>query len=227
MQSKLFRVNKMVRYSDIAIVEGIQQGSNAMLDAFYRQCSQYFYSHYKGILANAGQFEIERATDKDDLFAESFESLWTEIENKKIFVACGKVYRLDKNGVPAIMTSSLTSFLLSIAKNKCYEQYRESLNDYPEDFASMPVSDDTWKRINELTELEEKIQIVDDCLNLLHKRCKDILTMFYVMQMSLDEILSVRNENYSKDGLKTSKNKCLNTLRASVKHECERRGLRI
>ena len=143
--------------TDVAIIEGIQQGSNTMLDTFYRQCSQYFYSHYKGIMTNTNQFEFERATDKDDLFAESFESLWTEIENKKIFVACGKVYRLDKNGVPAIMTSSLTSFLLSIAKNKCYEQYRESLNDYPEDFASMPVSDDTWKKINELTELEELI----------------------------------------------------------------------
>ena len=63
--------------TDVAIIEGIQQGSNTMLDTFYRQCSQYFYSHYKGIMTNTNQFEFERATDKDDLFAESFESLWT------------------------------------------------------------------------------------------------------------------------------------------------------
>lgn len=215
------------KFSDITLIEGIQQGSRTKLEAFFRHCSQYFYSHCKGLMASVELSGYERARDKDDLFAESFECLWTEIENKRIFVREGKVWRLDKDGVPCVMTSSLTSFLMSIAKNKCREQYRDSLNDYPDDFANVSVTDDSWQSALDLSEKEIKIQIIDDCLNQMHKRCKEILTMFYVMQMSLDEILVARDENVSKDGLKTGKYKCMNSLKASVRAECKRRGINI
>lgn len=216
-----------MNYTDERIVEGIQQGSKTMLDAFFKYCSQYFFSHYKGLMKSVEVLGYERAKNKDDLFAESFECLWTEIEDKRIFAKDGKVWRLDKDGVPCVMTSSLTSFLMSIAKNKSHEQYRDSLNDYPDDFANVSAPDDSWQGVLELSEKEIKIQVIDDCLDRLYKRCKEILTMFYVMQMTLDEILMAREENVSKDGLKTSKSKCLNALRALVRTECGRRGVRI
>ena len=64
-----------------------------------------------------------------------------------------------------------------------------------------------------------KDRIVDECIARMSPSCIDILTMFYYKDMSLDEILAAREENTSKDGLKTAKNKCLNTLKAKVNDE--------
>ena len=61
-------------------------------------------------------------------------------------------------------------------------------------------------------------QIVNSCVLELPPRCKEILTMFYYKGMSLDEIIEARGEkNISKNGLKTGKYKCMETLKAKVK----------
>jgi DNA-directed RNA polymerase specialized sigma subunit len=59
---------------------------------------------------------------------------------------------------------------------------------------------------------EVKQQIIDECVNDLPARCKEILTLFYYKNKSLDEILTLRQENTSKDGLKTAKSKCMKQL---------------
>jgi DNA-directed RNA polymerase specialized sigma24 family protein len=67
---------------------------------------------------------------------------------------------------------------------------------------------------------EMKNRIVDECIARISPSCVEILTMFYYRGMSLDEILAARGEkNSSKDGLKSAKNKCLNTLKTRVKEE--------
>ena len=67
---------------------------------------------------------------------------------------------------------------------------------------------------------ELKNRIVDQCIQQVSPNCIEILTMFYYKDMSLDEILEQRKDkNSSKNGLKTAKNKCMNTLRGLITTE--------
>ena len=45
---------------------------------------------------------------------------------------------------------------------------------------------------------------------------KEILTLFYFKKKSLDEILAIRQENSTKDGLKTAKSKCMRQLEGRI-----------
>ena len=64
---------------------------------------------------------------------------------------------------------------------------------------------------------EERERIVADAVLAMSDRCRQILTLFYYEQRTLDEILALRPENTSKVGLKTSKYKCMQRLREVVR----------
>jgi hypothetical protein len=68
----------------------------------------------------------------------------------------------------------------------------------------------------EMSDRESRMQVIDDELAKMSQRCREILTLFYVKKMSLEQILMNRSENTSKDGLKTSKSKCLKQLKTNV-----------
>ena len=55
--------------------------------------------------------------------------------------------------------------------------------------------------------------ILAECVSKMSKRCCQILTQFYYNNMNLDEIISATPSFHSKNALKTSKNKCLNTAK--------------
>ena len=58
-------------------------------------------------------------------------------------------------------------------------------------------------------------------------RCKEILTMFYYDNMSLDEIIEARGEkNISKNGLKVGKYKCMEALKDKIKEAYIKLGLK-
>ena len=65
---------------------------------------------------------------------------------------------------------------------------------------------------------EERERVVADAVLAMSDRCRQILTLFYYEQRSLDEILEIRPENTSKVGLKTSKYKCMQRLREVVRN---------
>ena len=67
----------------------------------------------------------------------------------------------------------------------------------------------------EETELRERV--VSDMVLQMSDRCRQILTMFYYEHRTLDDILALRPENQSKQGLKTSKYKCMQRLREQVR----------
>lgn len=74
----------------------------------------------------------------------------------------------------------------------------------------------------EIVEDKEKLlQPIDELLHKMSKHCVEILTMYYVNGLSLDKILMFRTENKSKDGLKTSKAKCLAQLKTEVKRRAD------
>lgn len=64
---------------------------------------------------------------------------------------------------------------------------------------------------------DDKIRIIDECILSMSPNCIEIITLFYYQKKSLDDIMMIRGEqNSSKDGLKTAKNKCMVTLRKRV-----------
>lgn len=194
-------------YTDLQIVEGIQQHDKAVERGFYNQLHSYFTVHFSLYFFNE---EMKR-----EIFQSSIVKLWTEIENKTITIIDGKIYRKRRRHEYVEMTASLNTFLMAFAKN----EYREILRDFHDDNLEelMVFNPSMTVHIEDENYEEEKIRIVDECIRALSPNCIEILTLFYYQNKSLDEIMSIRdNKNTSKDGLKTAKNKCMTTLRRLV-----------
>lgn len=212
----------MKKWSDIEMVEAVARQDVAMMERFYRDSKSYFRSH-------AGAFFLHD-DQLDDIFQEAMVHLWREIETRRIVVCDGVLCR-QVEGQAEPMTSNLYTFLLAIAKRKHWEQLRKDsrlqLTDEPAVLDALDrsrMSDDDTE-VKELQETREGI--VADAVLGMSDRCRQILTLFYYEQRTLDEILALRSENTSKVGLKTSKYKCMQRLREQVKERFARLHLSI
>ena len=213
----------MKKWTDIQMVEAVAQHDAVMMERFYHDCKVYFKTH-------AGSLFISE-DHLDDLFQEAMVHLWREIENHRIEV-CGGVLCRWTEGEARPMTSNLLTFLLAIAKRKHWELLRrESHLILTDDTAVL----DSLERSRYAAETEgaaseaceERERVVADAVLAMSNRCRQILTLFYYEQRSLDEILALRPENTSKVGLKTSKYKCMQRLRESVRQSFARLHLSI
>ncbi len=192
---------------DAAFVRDISAGDREAESLFYEHCRAEF-SKVSSKLPDCGPKEAV------DLFQDAFLVVWTEIQNGKIYCVEGGLYRMGPYGNPRPMTCSLSTFVNDIALN----MHRKSLrHDGPAKVAdisgavSLAAEEDRDEAAR-----AQVVRAVEDCIEALSERCRQILTMFYFKKMNLDEILAAREENVSKDGLKTSKNKCMNKLRSDV-----------
>lgn len=207
--------------SDSHVIHEIQNRNNRVTEIFYNECKKYFMYSYKAVFS--------REDIKEDIFQQSFVKLWTEIETRRIFLdESDNIRRRDRRGNIRCLTCSLKTFLIDIAKNDYRDWLRNDrlqLEDEFESFAHMVevrsavIPDETSESLQE--------QIVANCVFDLPPRCKEILTMFYYYNMKLDEIIQARGEkNTSKNGLKTGKYKCMETLKGRVKEMYGRYNLR-
>lgn len=208
----IISIGRKKTWSDTEFVLEIQKRNDYVTEIFYNSCRKYFMSSYRAIFS--------REDIKEDIFQQSFVKLWTEIETRKIFLSeDNNIYRNDRYGNVRILTCNLTTFLIDIAKNEYRDWLRNdrlTLQDDFESFAHM-VEVQLAIRPDEAPDLMKE-QIVASCVSELPPRCKDILTMFYYKGMTLDEIVVARGEkNVSKNGLKTGKYKCMETLKNKVK----------
>lgn len=203
----------MKTYTDIAYVEGIYDKNAHMQEAFYHHCRRYFDDNYNAM------FFAQKA-DADDIFENTFITLWQNIERRKIYVEDG-VLR-GKGGLPFVGT--LTTYLMSIAALKYREHVRSNIRFvHIEDMAcahengEIPVLKpgeiiiDDW-----LDESNPMQEVTAECVANLSERCHEILTLFYGDGLCLDEIMDVLPSFTSKDALKTAKNKCLDKLRTAT-----------
>lgn len=212
---------KKAPLADTAIIREIQKRNERITETFYNECRKYFMSSYKAVFS--------REDIKEDIFQQSFVKLWTEIETKRIFLDDNNnIQRRDRRGNIRNLTCSLKTFLIDIAKNDYRDWLRNDrlkLEDEFESFAHM-VEVRSAVLPNESFECLQE-QIVANCVFELPPRCKEILTMFYYNNMSLDEIIQARGEkNTSKNGLKTGKYKCMETLKCKVKEMYNKYNLR-
>lgn len=184
-----------------------------------RKAEQLFYDNsYSYFKRNVSALPMVMEHVRDDIFQDSFLIIWTEIQNGKIFVKDGSVWRIRRGGNAAKMACSLNTFLLSIARNLILKHLAHEgpamLVDI-DDPKFYRLEDDDSEDVHEK---ESKNQVVDELLNDLPPRCKEILTLFYVKGFSLDKIMMLRKDkNTSKDGLKSGKTKCLAKLKENAK----------
>lgn len=207
--------------TDSQIIREIQRRNERVTELFYNACKKYFMSSYKTV------FSIEDI--KEDVFQQSFVKLWTEIETRRIFLDENEnIQRRDRRGNIRNLTCNLKTFLIDIAKNDYREWLKNDRLDHEDKFESFAHMVEVRLAVT-LDESSESLQeqIVANCVFDLPPRCKEILTMFYYDNMSLDEILQVRGEkNTSKNGLKSGKYKCMETLKGKVKEMYNKYNLR-
>lgn len=211
------RNKKQPELSDKEIIEGLQQKDVAVERSFYLSCKMYFKDRRSGVFDFKGG-----AQDEEDLFQDSFLKLWQEIQARNIYVRDNYAWRFDKTGQGRKMTASLRTYLMAIAKYRNLEIIREEVI-YESMGSNVPDSPSAADDEEEVTLRE---WIVQHCVNNLPPRCKEILTLFYFDGKTLDEILAIRKENQSKDGLKTGKSKCMKTLTENITKEFERHHLK-
>lgn len=208
--------NGKKEYTDWEVVNGLQQRERKVEEWFYRTTKRYFNAHFNEVFFDEDQ--------KQEIFQTAFLKLWTEIQNGKISIVGDAICRQQRNGEYLPMNCKLTTFLFTFAKNEYRELVRSvHLTSMVEMLDSEEYADEVAVFVEEEDIDALKRRIVDDCMQKMSPRCLELLTLFYYENKSLDEILEQRKDkNSSKDGLKTAKNKCMNTLRSKVAAECQR-----
>lgn len=207
--------------SDVEYISEISRHNPKVIERFYNVCVKYFMQSYKDI--------FKRQDIKEDIFQQSFVKLWTEIETRRIFLdENDNIQRRDRRGNIRSLTCNLKTFLIDIAKNDYRDWLRNDRLELEEEFESFAhmVEVRSATMPDESSESLQE-QIVAHCVFDLPPRCKEILTMFYYDNMSLDEIIQARGEkNTSKNGLKTGKYKCMENLKGKVKEMYNKYNLR-
>ena len=207
--------------SDVEYISEISRHNPKVIERFYNVCVKYFMQSYKDI--------FKRQDIKEDIFQQSFVKLWTEIETRRIFLdENDNIQRRDRRGNIRNLTCNLKTFLIDIAKNDYRDWLRNDRLELEEEFESFAhmVEVRSATMPDESSESLQE-QIVAHCVFDLPPRCKEILTMFYYDNMSLDEIIQARGEkNTSKNGLKTGKYKCMENLKGKVKEMYNKYNLR-
>lgn len=185
-------------------VQRIRSGDRGAERAFFDYCYDY----------------CMRAQGRDDFFSEdrfqdAFIQIWTEIQDGRIFLERGTIWRLpkEKGAVAAPMTCSLRSFIVGICRKQAEKGKRGPVV-VPAD-AVPEITDDDYRAF-EKEEKEVKLRLIHACIAVMSPHCREILTQYYVQGLSLENIMLIRRVNVSKDGLKTSKSKCLQRLKNDV-----------
>ena len=211
---------KQQAYNDVEVVLKLQSRERKVEEWFYNAAKRYFDEHYNEVF-----FDKDK---KQEIFQSAFLKIWMEIDNKRICIQEQRVCRQQQNGETKPMTCSLTTFLMAFARTEYRELIRSTKEDYYgelfDDSESADVQVTVFDKVEDIE--EQKNRIVDECISNLSPNCAEILTLFYYKGMSLDEILEQRgNQNSSKNGLKTAKNKCMNTLRDRITVQFEKYNL--
>ncbi len=202
--AKTVQLRTPLQEKEAALVAGMYKGETKAQYELYAYCADYFKDNYKGL------FFIEWG-DAEEIFQNSFITLWENIQNRKIYVKEGFVTGKDDRP----LKGSILTYFMAIARNK----YREWLREHPiliNPETNLPETDEPMDYGYDSDETDV-LEIIADVLSNMSARCYEILTKFYYEEKDLDIILMEIPEINSKDALKTKKHKCLEQLRKTVK----------
>lgn len=203
------------KYSDCRCVEGVLAGKEEAHERLYGVCRERFDK-------SAAGFEHVSEAERKDIFQDAFVILWEKIGNGQIFTKEGKVYAGRRGGEVAEIPD-LGGYFLRIAKNL----YHEVLRAKGKILEIIGELDDEsvlwWSDDNDIM----RRMIITESVMLLAQRCREILTMFYYHNMTLEEILAERPENKSYNGVKSAKAKCMAILKARIRNKFEEAGIKV
>lgn len=192
------------RYTDVDYVEGASKGDKRVQEALYRHCKRYLEDHYEKLF-------FDGDVRKDEVMQESFITLWTIIEKKRIFVEDGVLK--GKNGKR--LTSNLTTFFIGIALLKYKEQTRSMKNnaerqewDEVEKEVSMAIYD-----ANDEEHVFAQLDYIDECMSQMPEKCRMILSLFYYEGKTMADILPLIPDVENEHALRTAKYRCMENLR--------------
>lgn len=204
-----------MKYSDCRCVEGIMAGKEEAQKRLYWQCRDRFDRH-------AAHFGHLTETERKDLFQDAFVLLWEKIADGQIFVNDGKVYAARRGG-QATEVPDLGGYFLRIAKNLYHEVLRAK-GRILEIAGELDDASVLWWADDEDT---MRKMIIKQSVMLLSPRCREILTMFYYHDMTLDEIQKERPESKTYNGVKSAKSKCMAILRARILDKFAEAGIKV
>jgi RNA polymerase sigma factor (sigma-70 family) len=174
-------------HTDEVLLEGIRNEED---QAFRELYLRYFPMIHHLIMKNSGQLD-----DAKDIFQEMIIQLFINIRDRDF-----------------ILTSRLSTYMYSIARNKWRERLRKNART---DLVSMVDTQTDHQEITELSDIEttgEQIEIMEKLMEHLTDECQKILRFFYFSRFSLEEI--ARKMNYTYEFAKQKKSRCLNKLRS-------------
>lgn len=203
----------MRRLSDIEYVAGVSAGDRKMLMSLYEKLRLSFdaFGHlYRDVL------EDERL----DMFQDSFIILWENIEHGALCTEDGRICAFSADGKRDV--PDLTAYFMRIVKNK----YRELLRRKGKLPVVVTDEGDLPDIVAEDTASSRHLLICDSFLE-LPERCRQILTMFYYDEMSLEEILEALGSDGTYNGLKTRKHKCMQSLKNRIVLRFRESGLDV
>lgn len=196
-------ITKKRQLNDHELVAGCKNHVKSVEKELYARCRELFDSiKYKYV-----HFDYD---DKQEIFQKAFITMWEKIEYGDLYVENGNVMVKKKGGTANV--SNLISFFIGIVNKKYMEDIRARGKEIPSDLRMADEVDEPFDE-DPKTHL---MRIVDHAIKQMPKHCSEIINMFYVDGMTLEEILAKRPESSSYNGLKNGKAKCMTKLKKFI-----------
>ncbi len=114
------------------------------------------------------------------------------------------------------LTSSVKTYLFAIGKYKMMEQMKQSHKFSGDE--QIPRLSTEESNLEELTQREEDLQLIEQCLQLLGDPCKTLLELYYYQRLSMADITQYMNYK-NPDTTKNLKYKCIKRLKKLFESE--------
>jgi len=109
-----------------------------------------------------------------------------------------------------VLTSKISTYLFSIAKNLWLKKLRDTKEYANDDFSRFSLIDDNPSDLK-----KERIQLISSRINQLGAACKKLVVAFYYRKLSIKEIKE--NLGYNSDNaVKASKSRCMKQLKKLI-----------
>lgn len=175
-------------------VREIKKGGDQIFKQLYVETRPVFMNYLK-------RFNLTD-DDRKDIFQESFMIFYKNI-------ITGKLIEL---------TSSVSTYIISIGKFKALERYRE-LGKFVNDSETIAYQREAEVSVIDFEigakEMNSEQKLLYKYFNQLGESCRDIITNFYFHGLTISEIMDIGNYN-SENVVKSQKSRCMKQLRELV-----------
>ena len=150
----------------------------------------YLYQKYYRMMVKMVVDNSGSEDEAKDIYQEALLAFWQKVASRKL-----------------VLTSKISTYIYSICKNLWRKELEKKKRHSHEEVDG---------EVYQTYELEEKSQIVMECINELGDTCKKILTYYYYDGLSMLDI-SKKLEFANTDTVKTKKYKCKKKLDVLIK----------